>query len=282
MSSKNKICGVYTITNLLNGKMYVGQSKTIGTRKTEHFKHLRAGIHNSSHLQKAYNLYGEENFLHEILVECEEQFLCSEEHYWATMLDVHNPDRGYNIRPTHPYGKQGHSKETRLKLKNSVEDVLNPNYHQAFKYTHYRKPVLQFDLEGNFIKEWISSRHITDELQINYSRLRRHVRGTYNHYKEHIFMYKENYTGNVYDHKYFNVNERIFQFNQEGKLVKVHSELYPLAKYIHIHPNTIRQALKKDKLELIRDSYWSYKYLTPQEINERKVVNSQNESLVLQ
>lgn len=97
-----KISGIYTITNLIDGKIYVGQTQNLYTRKFDHFKRLNKNIHDNKHLQSAWNKFSKSNFIYEILVECSLDLLSSEEHYWATILNTHNAKYGYNIIPTHP------------------------------------------------------------------------------------------------------------------------------------------------------------------------------------
>lgn len=100
-----KRIGIYTITNIINNKIYVGYSIDLVGRLCDHRTELRKNRHRNDYLQKSWNLHGEENFLFEILEECEEQFLCSQEHYWCMMLNTHNEKYGYNLRPTHPHEK---------------------------------------------------------------------------------------------------------------------------------------------------------------------------------
>ena len=94
----NKI-GVYQIRNKLNNKVYIGSSKDIGTRWSEHKRDLRTGEHRNSHLQNAYNKYGPENFIFEVL-----ELLDSEdkqyerEQYWINVKDACNAKKGYNIQ----------------------------------------------------------------------------------------------------------------------------------------------------------------------------------------
>jgi group I intron endonuclease len=109
----NMTTGIYTITNLINNKMYVGLAVNIEDRWAQHISELKSNKHKSRHLQSAWKKHGETNFLFQVLVECEIEYLYSEEHYWATLLDVHNRKYGYNIKPTHPYGKPKHSEETK-------------------------------------------------------------------------------------------------------------------------------------------------------------------------
>ena len=108
--------GIYTITNTIDGKMYVGRARLLNKRLKEHSSNLLRNKHINRHLQYAVNKYGISNFHFEILDTYEVEYLPSMEHYWCLLLDVHNSERGYNIEPTHPYGKNGHSEETKLLL----------------------------------------------------------------------------------------------------------------------------------------------------------------------
>lgn len=106
-----RICGVYTITNKANGKIYVGCSKNVKRRWYEHLYQMRKGYDYNIHLKNDINTYGIENFVMEILEECPVSFLDALEHYWCVILNTTNREFGYNLRPTHPYGKIIHSPE---------------------------------------------------------------------------------------------------------------------------------------------------------------------------
>ncbi len=95
--------GLYTITNLVDGKMLIGQSTNISKRLMQHLTKLRGNYHENDYLQKAFNKYKEENFKFEVLEYCDKQFLLSEENYWCNLLDTHNEEHGYNILVTNPY-----------------------------------------------------------------------------------------------------------------------------------------------------------------------------------
>ena len=59
--------GIYKITCKVDGKIYVGGIKGLRQRKNQHFYMLKKGIHKNHKFQKAYNLYGKENFEFKIL-----------------------------------------------------------------------------------------------------------------------------------------------------------------------------------------------------------------------
>jgi group I intron endonuclease len=100
---------IYTITNKINHKIYVGKTNHFTRRKNQHKRALQENRHGNIHLQRAWNTYGEENFLFETLEEYPNEYLYAMEHYWCNLLDNFNYDRGYNEKPTHPMNKGGNS-----------------------------------------------------------------------------------------------------------------------------------------------------------------------------
>lgn len=127
MKKKEK-SGVYMIQNIINGKVYIGASKDIYNRLCMHKTQLRANKHHNNHLQTAFNLYGEEVFKFDILEECDEQFIYSQENYWCNMLNSHNKEFGYNQDSTGPNGKCGVSNETKLKMSRGAEKRAIKSY----------------------------------------------------------------------------------------------------------------------------------------------------------
>lgn len=110
--------GIYIILCLINNKSYVGYTTNLINRQYSHFYHLRKNTHTNEYLQKAWNKYGEENFIFEVLEECQDVGfnLPEREHFWANLLNVHNRKFGYNIKPTDPTNKIIMSEEIRKKI----------------------------------------------------------------------------------------------------------------------------------------------------------------------
>jgi group I intron endonuclease len=124
-----KIVGIYTITNIANNKIYVGCSKNIKARILNHKSFLKKNKHTNVHIQHAWNKYGENSFIFEILEECEEKYLYSQEHYWCNILNVHNKKYGYNILGTTPTRNCIFSIETRLKMSISRKGLIRSKEH---------------------------------------------------------------------------------------------------------------------------------------------------------
>lgn len=93
-------CGVYKITNKENGKFYIGSSKNIHKRWVRHLRDLKIGEHNNIHLQRAFNLKGEDGFKFEILEYCEQEKLLITEQAYLDKTRCWDFEIGYNIGRT--------------------------------------------------------------------------------------------------------------------------------------------------------------------------------------
>lgn len=93
---KEIISGVYKITNIVNGKLYVGSSKNIYQRWKNHKNMLKRNEYHSQHLQAAWNKYGEDKFIFEIIEECKESNLLIREQYYIDLYNSCDNYYGYN------------------------------------------------------------------------------------------------------------------------------------------------------------------------------------------
>lgn len=89
--------GIYKITNSINNKAYIGQSINITRRWGEEKRNAfnqASPVYNSI-LSQAIRKYGVENFIFEVLEECEQQMLNDRESFWANYYNTYAP-YGYN------------------------------------------------------------------------------------------------------------------------------------------------------------------------------------------
>ena len=80
--------------NIVNGKAYIGKSKNLEYRRNEHLRLLRKNADPCIKLNRAWQLYGEENFNYEVLCYCKESELNDMEVRFIEMYD--SLKNGYN------------------------------------------------------------------------------------------------------------------------------------------------------------------------------------------
>lgn len=85
--------GIYRILNTTNGDFYVGSAVNLRKRRNRHFSSLDIGNHYNIHLQRAFNLYGKNSFIFEIILICDTVNLAL---YEQAVIDCLHPK--YNIR----------------------------------------------------------------------------------------------------------------------------------------------------------------------------------------
>lgn len=84
--------GIYKITNTVNNKAYIGQSVDINRRWGEHRRNIGS---NKNPLYLDFKKYGLDNFLFEVIEECDFYDLDEREEYWINYYNSYN--NGYNL-----------------------------------------------------------------------------------------------------------------------------------------------------------------------------------------
>lgn len=86
---------IYSITNTVNGKRYVGQTSDYTKRMNSHLSSLRGGRSHNRHLQAAFNKYGEDSFRFDVIEYCDIDQLNDREQYWIESMGTYRD--GYNL-----------------------------------------------------------------------------------------------------------------------------------------------------------------------------------------
>ena len=87
---------IYKITNQINGKVYIGKTiLPIEQRLKRHF--YLAGKNVNRYLYDSINKYGKENFIIELIEECEYDLANEKEIYYIDFYKSNNKDFGYNM-----------------------------------------------------------------------------------------------------------------------------------------------------------------------------------------
>ena len=110
--------GIYSITNAVNGMVYVGQAINIDHRWRDHRRALTTGKHENDKLQKAWVKYGPDAFAFDVLERCSAARLDEREQHWMDTTGCYERDGGYNIArcAASPMRGRSHTAESRAKI----------------------------------------------------------------------------------------------------------------------------------------------------------------------
>ena len=88
---------IYKIVNIINDKIYIGQTINFADRKKYHYHSLIKKRHSSYHLQNSFNKYGIDSFYIEIIEFCTIEIINKREEYWIKRYQTYNRKYGYNL-----------------------------------------------------------------------------------------------------------------------------------------------------------------------------------------
>lgn len=133
MTIKLSQCGIYKITNKLNGKFYIGATTTpfslcFGQHKTM----LRGSYHFNPHLQYSWNKYGETSFEFEAIEACDiNDCATREQHY----IDALKPE--YNvIKKQRTQFLYKHNQTTKDRISLAFQGKNHPLYSGEYTFYH--------------------------------------------------------------------------------------------------------------------------------------------------
>lgn len=114
MALLGKVAGIYQITNMINGKAYIGQSWDIYHR----FGDYRWGGSCNRHLKAAIAKYGLNAFLFEVIREVpqivSQRMLDALESHYIEVMHLTDRRYGYNVRQAGSHGR--HAEETKQRI----------------------------------------------------------------------------------------------------------------------------------------------------------------------
>ena len=100
MSTFKGVSGVYLMTCLANGKIYIGSSVDIVKRYHEHMSGLRNGRHHSRYMMRSWVKYGDEQFTFSVLETCHESKVLEREQWYLDTFRPYDPTIGFNNSQT--------------------------------------------------------------------------------------------------------------------------------------------------------------------------------------
>ena len=141
---------IYLTINLVNNKKYIGKDSNNNPN------YLGSGVY----LKQAIEKYGRENFKKIILEHVDDVSKLNErEEYWIDKFNASKSQEFYNI------SEKGKGYPQGMKSKNQDESKW--------------KPIEQYDLQGNFIKEWPNSKYAMEYYKFSSGTISNVLRGKY-------------------------------------------------------------------------------------------------------
>ena len=151
-------CGIYKITNLINNKVYIGQSVEIERRWQKHKNYYKNKENHKYKIYRAMYKYGIENFSFEIIEICQPKQLNERQIYWISYYN--SLQNGYNMT-------------------SGGDGIINCN----------DKPVNQYDSNGKFLNTYKSAHEAERQTQICFTNICKVCRKERPHAGGYIWRY---------------------------------------------------------------------------------------------
>ncbi len=232
---------IYVIRNIDNNKLYIGQSSNFKSRYRYHKVNLDRGSHTNRYLLRAYQKG--ESFEISVLEYCGIDSLNERELFWIEFFKSYIKENGYNLTKGGD-GIRGykHSLEARDKI-----SVTHKGRVLSDPTTRY-KPVIAYSLyTGEFIGEYISSKHAAEKLELRRNAISGVLSGDHQHTQGYIFKFKESelypMVIEVDRGKRFFVT-KVDKFTPDGVKVETIERLDVVAKILGRHKETTRKMLQ--------------------------------------
>lgn len=221
---------IYMFTNKVNGKMYVGQTICRNQRYIQHLKEdsllgkaiRKYGIENFKY-EDVFHLIGEKNSIKPLLDDLERYYIkkydtkvpngynisvggqswCPNDAYTESRSEkISNALKAHYVVNTHWRTGTHLSEESKKKLSESHKGKRKGErpWNYGLHLEKYRglmtnrldqsKPVLQYDLEGNFIKEYPSIAEAARQTGFLAGNIGRVCRGTQKYCHDYVFAFK--------------------------------------------------------------------------------------------
>ena len=238
---------IYKYTSPSN-KVYIGQTINEKDRRRK-FLNKENVSYSGPKINKAIEKYGAKNFKYEIIFAIESynkdeiiKILNEKEKYFIKLFD--SIDNGYNLSEG---GRTNNfiSEESKQSRINKIQ-----------------KPILQYNLEGEFIREWKSSKEAADTLNIssgNICQVLKKVRYQSNGY---IFIYK---TGEISQKIQITPTKQqkkiILQLRQDGTIIKEFPSIQDAAREAGVDRTTMSRYVNNHVDSLKHTGFiWRKKY----------------------
>lgn len=117
-----------------SGKFYIGSAINIKARWARHRCDLKNNVHHSIILQRSWNKYGENDFVFNIIEECNiDNLIVREQYYLEKLLPVYNICRNAGNCKGVKYSSESTEKKREYAIKNNVKPPRETWEHKQIK-----------------------------------------------------------------------------------------------------------------------------------------------------
>lgn len=230
--------GIYKITNVINNKVYIGQSKNIKQRISGHFNKLKNLNHNNIYLQRAYNKYGINTFSVEVLCYCNIEKLSIKESFYIKKYNSFKRNFGYNLTED----CNTHILSTRKKIAFKNKELLIKN---NINKKENAKKVNQYSLDGSFIKTWKSSDEIKNFYKLSIGNLNTYLNNftTTKSLCNYMWKWDDGVYSKIDTYKQGKPKKSIIVY-KDNIPYKTFEKIQDACKDLNIHRSTIERSIK--------------------------------------
>lgn len=241
-------CTIYLLTNVANGKIYIGQT-------WEHPVEKRMGngnqYSNSPYLYAAIKKYGIENFRYAVLAECDSQEQADQSEIENIIAyNSRDPKIGYNLKEGGSAGK--HAEETKLKIAESMRNkIWSP---EALENRKKAGRLWKGKIRGPHTEEWKEN---NSKFMIERHKSEGHPFEGQNHTEEAKTKMSEANKGQKHSLESIarGAEKRKMPIEKEQGIVKAYQEGVEISKIISIFAtgaSSIYRVLKRNNIEIVR------------------------------
>lgn len=207
--------------------VYVGKTKNLTRRIKEHLKDRKRKnclfykwLNKQIREDKAYYV--------DILEECNDENWQEKEKYWIK-----------------------HVKENNFPLKNMTEGGEGSKIYKRVNnlncnFDIFKKPILQYDLDGNFVKEFTCVKDAANSVNTSTTCISRVAKGKGKYANRFQWRYKtDNYPLKI--EKCLSKLKEVYQYDLNNNLLKIWESSCDIEKFFNLRKDKIQEIIKKKK-----------------------------------
>ena len=276
---------IYKIVNLVNGKIYVGQTRfDLQRRFHQHLYEAKKGELQYP-LYSAIRKYGEQNFQIECIEEIDDELLGEREQYWIRTLDTFvKNNKGYNAT----YGGEGNPVidkneiydlwDTGISIqeitektghdRSSIRKILQQYKNYSVEESHrrgdiaqkrYLPKIKQYDMQGNYLQTYANMAEAERQTGISHKNIWNVVHHSQKSAGSYQWRYENDETPVQDLTKRTAIKRKVKQIdNNTQQIIKIYDTTSAASRETGIGYSRIQRCCTQHKIMLPENYKWEY------------------------